>query len=1351
MNKNYISPHITKYPSFKVLLKDKDPYGYFGFSRGAKLSFDELFSRKRVFIVTEPGHGKTRLLKEAIVKGAQLGKQGIFIDLKKIDGDLKSFILKKNDIVDEIDKKLTLQTSNLFKTKGFTLKNTDKVIVCLDALDEIKQENFSRVVDSIKEFSRRYNNIFIFVSCRYHHFNRFQELFMEFDFDYMRIDPFSREQVSIYFENAGISKVNIEKITRTLEFKNRKLVIQTPRYLEMMVAWIKEKGLEDLRTFTKAEIFEWFIYRKLELEGKKLNFQKKEIIKRVLEKIALLMEMYQTNILKKEELITVFDDVKSNLNISFLQQVPLEFFYERSVLKDNVDTIEFENTEFQEYLAAKEILRLGKLEQTVFDLVVDQELQEIFPSWFNTLSFLVDLDISLVKPLLEFGASKSKGIQDEEYHRFLTKVDVDRLVIEKQEEIFKNVFTYYQNILHWIPFDVARNLSHYFSISQDKLLRKSIITQNKKGAENFVRKGNVSYIIAFLMEQDILSTSQKEFWQEKLIEFARDKNKNGVLQRHSLFALGKFKNVQLLKRVSLLKNSDDELIVQNFMEACMEANPGDSFSIQAFVDGTKKENIYARYGLYQVRDKWSVKKMLEHFSTDESFLFQFIEQESIFKDRDDEIICNIANVWDNEIKSKLQNIIKSSFSGKYWYLAKDSGLIKGIISLLKEKDKNYIFALIKSIKASSNMQKNWFSFEKIFALLINKNQVSKFVQELKGIKRGANIALGTLCRVKYSNRKNANEIYEEGRKHFKRDYTQLEKNFKKQSRQLSDGKCAYKKFRFKLQPSKGKYYPDVFQFYINNKDKIKTFITKKDIKRLTTLIQTCIFKKFSPDKQKLIITKKNAGGSMSYTTHAWISIFGKCLIIATDFGMNVSKYRKKIIGYIPFAYHDHLKAIFSLVSNLKKDEISYLLKIYNGSRKDDLTRFMPSSFIEACENYNVMAAPPILKKFVEQNKYSIYERRTALKVIVGINAEKRYLEKIFKKYKNQSNEMFQLAETANKYLIEILHDDAAICWRLNQLKRKATPFIKPKGAHGVGELESELWDKKFAQPLMNLKSPKYKKRFLELLNTSFLLLKKGDDYRSYTSYLWEIVIAYFDNLKETKSYSHLKELERYVHKLSSAEGTNWFKGKLKELRRKYMEYIGKPRSISDCIKHYNRLKESQYLNITTPRDLIEIIKEIVGKDIKQFVEEQGFYKSVRAVSGKQEDLIQKTLTTQLENGFLRKGLRENEVNIRREEQLLDDKRTDFLIAYGFIGPVLIEIKRSDNKEISVDSERKQYKKKFLQYIKGTKAHLGMFIVFQISDKHPLEKYLPSLRKLYKESDHVDIIGLDCLKSGPNNS
>ena len=138
-----------------------------------------------------------------------------------------------------------------------------------DALDEIKYEDFSKFVDGIKEFSSKYKNIHLFVSCRIHHFNKDKESFVDTNFNFIEIIRFSSEQTHEYLKSSGLSQNDIKKIMALFETAYRSPLIQVPRYLELMIEIIKDKGAEYARKLTKTEIFEYFISKKLELEEKK--------------------------------------------------------------------------------------------------------------------------------------------------------------------------------------------------------------------------------------------------------------------------------------------------------------------------------------------------------------------------------------------------------------------------------------------------------------------------------------------------------------------------------------------------------------------------------------------------------------------------------------------------------------------------------------------------------------------------------------------------------------------------------------------------------------------------------------------------------------------------------------------------------------------------------------------------------------------------------------------------------------------------------------------------------------------------------------------------------------------------
>lgn len=1347
----YITPNMSMHDSFKDVLefKSETEYYYFLLSDRNQVKFNDLYANDITFVIAEPGYGKTRLLKEIVIKAKMNHKEAIFMDLKKVQFSLSQFIkdhVSKAVVVSLKKTEIDLDKTDLIKTPDFELIDNTSTIVCLDALDEVKKERFSDIVDSIKEFIKEYPQISIFISCRRHHFIKYQNLFLEIEAKFIRIGPFSRNQTTEYLKTSSLSETDIEKVIETLEVKGRQLIIQVPRYLGMLTS-ILQPGTEHGLNLKKADLFEYFIYKKLEIEEDGAGSKTKEIAKRVLEKLALLMEMYQTNTLTKEELITFFDDVDSNICVSFLHQVPIQNFYDRSLLKDNIETIEFENTEFQEYLAAKEIARMGQASQTFFELAVDKELREIYPSWFNTISFLLDFLPSLLKPILDFSVSKPDVVQDEEFHRLIIKFDANKLNPDERRHIFNTIFLYYQDVLHWIEHDIAENLVDFFDSSLTKTLKDSTDGKKYKGKEANIRRGNVAYLLAFLLRKNKLDYSEQKYWKQRLLKFAETKDDNGVLQRHILLALRQFKDILLIKQIQPLL-IDDELVQQEFLKACIETDPNDEFSINSFVQGTKMKNIYARYGLYEVKELKSIKLLLNSMIKDSEFLNNLIDRERVFHDGDHVLIDNLKTVWDIDLYKKLKQLLSSAFTEMITYKAESSKLIREIALLLKDKQPQFIFELISDIKKSEQLKKNIFGFTEIFSNLLETTQVEKFVNEMKTLDHGDRVVLWTMQRLYFSDRDMAKEIYEEGRKYLPKEYEDYEEHRKQESQKRSQAEEIYEKFKFKLEPEPGKYDPGVFDFYLNNKEKIAAFITGEDRQRLQKLITGSVFDVYDPGEQKLRINKRE-NGSTSYTTDTFISVFGDCIQIANEMGIDISKYRSKIIHYIPFAYHEHLKAIFSLINNPSESEINGLLTVYTRKRKDDLAIFMPDSFIEACVKYNISNAVPLLKNYVGQKDFPDRDRVKALAAIVKLESDKHYLNEIFKRYcDDPKNEEYELREKANKYLIELFEDADAIDWRFEQLKDRAFPYTAPKGAHWVGPGENELREKYFASPLMKIKSPSYLTKYLDLLKESFAILLKGEDYWSYSRYLWDVVKQYFDNLKELRSYAYLKLLESEIQtKYSNVPGVNWFKYLVKDLKRNYINYISKPGNFTDCIKQYNAIKRIQYSEVVSPRDLVEIVKKVVQEDIRLWVESEGAYSFIQEATRHQEDLIQKTIKTQLEIGLIKSGLRGTD--IRREEQLLDGKRIDFLISYGFIGPVMIEVKRVDNDEVVYDAQRDAYRTKFLQYIKGTRALYGLFLIFQINNNKSLEDYLPKLIDVYKDCDNVEVLGYNCLLTTNN--
>lgn len=1357
---HFIEPNLVKFTSFKDLTNPQSKY--LQEFIGNKFRFNDLFKVKKAFVLAEPGYGKTRLFQEIVSNSNIYNCEAVFIDLKSISGNLAGSIntkLKIAKLVSQIKSENELQEIKILKTDQFQLVNSGNCIICLDALDEITLGNsFAEMADKLKILCKEYCNCKIFISCRDHHFKRYESIFSDLNFEYIIINKFSVHQVEDYLKKFGFSTNDTEQLERTLAIRKQDLILQVPRYLNMIGSVAKEKGLDYAKKLNKTELFEQFIYRKLDIEEKRIGAKKKELIKRVLEKLALIMEIYQVNSISKEELITFFDDVHSNLNISFLQQVKLEEFYDKSLLKDNIDTIEFENTEFQEYLAAKELKRMGRADQVIFDLAVDQDIREIIPSWFNTLTFLMDLDIGLLKPLLDFGKKNTSKIQNEQYHRLLTSINTEKLPLDLRKQIFESVFLYYQNILYWIDYHIAENLSYYYDISQSNLLKDSIDARKYKNSVLNIRRSNTAEILDYIIQRKILPNAELDYWKSKLIVFTKESKDtdNSVLQRQSMYALRQFNDISLIERVYPNLNLHDQNVLDSLLIICREINANNAFSINCFVEGTKRESLYARYGLYEIKAKKYIAEFFKYLVEDNTFLNQFYHYESIFKDKEQLLIGNINAVLDDELYGSIMSFLIHVFSDNNFHWAlEQSKFVKNICLLMKKYNSEFIFDFI------SNLDSGFFKNQALlhinfFSSIVEKIQVEKFINELLKVEGGKDTAFSILIEIIRPGRADRDEIYEIGRKYFPDEYKRHEEADKKhqQHGNFEEQRIEkiYNDFLIRLEPQPGKYSSDLFEFFNKNKNDLINKITAEERQRLITLVYS-MFKNIEPLEQSLKITSKD-GDRKSYHISGSIFVFRECLIIARDLKLDVSKYRQHILNYILFTLDDTLSIIFELIPNPSNEEINELISIYNSKRTDDLYQFHPESFFHFCKQYNIIQSLPVLKGFVENQHLYFYTREIALEIIKDLNPDQDYFCSVFDKYINdQKNEIRLLAINANAYLIELYKNEQAISWRMNAIKENTFPYVEKEGSHTVEPQESELRDKNFAYPLMDLKDIKFKDQFYDLLEFSFQLVSRGKDYWSYTKYIWDIVLRYFSNLKAYRTYDFILELEQFIDKYSAVSGVNWFQEKLIVLKNAYIAYIGKPSDISECIKKYNRIKSYQYLSIATEYDLVQLVRSVIKNDLQQFIESEGFYKEINTLHGKQEDLIQKTLKIKLESCFSRRGLRPSEVLVRREEQLYDDKRPDILISYGFIGPLVLELKRCNNKEVSQASERKKYKKKMIQYVKGNESSHGFLLLLQTEEIYTLEKYLPILKELYRDTPIIEVYGYNCLsdKSSPSPS
>lgn len=1354
----YIEPKIKKFDSFNELIKEREDYGIFEFRFGQSEQLWALMKQKRAFILAEPGYGKTRSLKELAKKSSEDGKLSLFLDIKKVDSEsIEGFIKKRISYADKLSKSLDIQKSSFFTSQNFKLTNSDKLVVCLDALDEVDQSIFSKVVENIREFSERYGKVSLYVSCRIHFFRKYADLFESDRFSYIHLSPLFQEEIEEFLLGRGVKRGDLTTIFHTLDFK-RDLIIQTPRYLEFLAEFLSKKNIKEISSLKISELFEFFIYRKLETENKKRNqytIVQINTIKRVLEKLALLMEIHQVNKIKEDDLMTFFDSVDSGLTLGFLQSAPLQLFFERGIIKDGFNKglgnyFEFENTEFQEYLAAKEILRLGDTNRSLYSLSIDPILKEVYPSWFNALRFVVNLNPSTLDFILNLRNITNNPVPLKEYHYFITKVDPNSLGNEEKRLIFEEVFNYYKKTGIFLDIDLVRNLAYFFEGIQNNFLEKAFEKVSKEDEERFkINQINIIRLVGFIVERDVLKPKEISFWKESLLKIASNKKAEKELRRVSLANLKSFKDEKVLEKVGPILSENINDLTKEIIHLYGELDPNGKDTVGVLVNGTKNGCYIEAMGfLFRFDlDINFVRSFFNFLAKDRVFLSSILEHESIFGEDVKKFIIKVQKIFDKNLWNGVLEIVEATFSDERFWDAERSGLINNLVKVASQFDESFMSNLLDRIEKTEGLQKNIFGLQNVFANSLSVNNAKEFVERLKKIEHGERVALWSFFAVQNSNK----PAFREGRKHLKKDYAESEKQAKKyrtqqERHEVQEKNRLNKAFQISLKeihnPKTKLYHFNALTEFLRSEENKEFKFTKKQRDNLKEICKF-VFNKFDPQKADVRIEKDK-----TIFLHPWTNIFGIALDVAKKLDATDiidSKIRKRLVSYIPFAYEHQLEEIFSLVDNINRVEIDTLFNEYKKSKGADIWKYRARTIVKVIKDFHLEGYEDLVRGFVDDNSLGINDREVVIVESDSISPDQGFLQRVFKSYKNKKDEQLRLAEKANEILITKYQSPTAIAWRVNQLKSRAFSYIRSEGVQ-ISAREHELDSKEFAAPIFNISKTKpglFMKEILGLVEESLKIYKKGNEFHAYAFYLWDVVMIYIEHQKIHRSYSPLNDFERFLIKNISSEGANFLSVMFQNIKAKYATYIGKPEDFIECVKKYNALRGVRFEKIANSLELRDVISEILEKDIVKWLVDEGALKVMETLTKRSEgeSLIQKILLTQFTVFALKRGFIENEILFRREEELFDGDMTDYLISYGFIGPVLIEIKRTDNGDVT----NKKYRSKLLKYMRGTNSEYCIFLIFKIKTSDSLRRKVDKAKDIYaNDFPSIKVIGLDCV-------
>ncbi len=194
-----------------------------------------------------------------------------------------------------------------------------------------------------------------------------------------------------------------------------------------------------------------------------------------------------------------------------------------------------------------------------------------------------------------------------------------------------------------------------------------------------------------------------------------------------------------------------------------------------------------------------------------------------------------------------------------------------------------------------------------------------------------------------------------------------------------------------------------------------------------------------------------------------------------------------------------------------------------------------------------------------------------------------------------------------------------------------------------------------------------------------------------------------------------------------------------------MSYLGKPQSIAEAIQTYNAARRYTRKEIINSQDLSQHLRDAIQSDLTRWIEAEGAYDMIfKGVFDKgkiqqREKFVQKILKIQLENILVKRGF---QVTVDREAQLLDEKRTDLLVRYGFAGPVVLEVKLTSNKDLRTPNpEHSDSFKNMKKYMEGYGASQGIFLIID----NQKTKHLECVKEAFAKIPNVWVKVFKCRK------
>lgn len=1301
MKIEYINPQIREYTTIDDLLKNRNR-AHSSVFEDNHLSIDDLLDKNFICIVGEPGIGKSRLIEEILHK------------------------LPKN--------------SHHCHASSFNPKKlTSSPEYCLiDALDEVDDSLFVSTLKEIIEYQKNHLEIKIIFSCRKHYLSSYANHFASIrSLTFIELCRLNYQEV-----NEVISRFCSLATQKSIERSSKlKELLSIPRYLVFLLENEDKKG----ECQNIGDLFEYIIDESISKaivgrNGEKDLARNRNtiiLVKRTLEKVALVMEIGRRDSISKDELYTILDGLKGNMAQMLLANFDLLFF-ENRILKYTNDKLQFNNSEIQEYLAAKELCRQSNIESMLYDVAVHQDLKHIYPNWFDVIPHIsyspdgATTLISIIKLIIGY----ETYLENETFESLLRYVDPSVLSLQEKQDFFLLLLEHYTRVPSYIRWgsNVYNLIRHCFTPNCAPQLIRSYESLT------IIQLQNIHTVLEAITESNELEFSVINHWTKAANFFINKEDE------YKLIALGLFSVVKAKSNLISLSEKFNEFskevkerycnvtskelankkVIDCWIEECYIGNP---YGIQAVLRIRDQNTMYYAYKCILDTNK------LDTFFSPKGALFIMYEYDLIQQ-------YGIAQQGSENLRFLLTNIIAgyvNSQSNSHSYNKIVQGIIKDIL-LNEETGKRFVKLIEHEWEVEYLL--SHFDTEIIDVELIDG--VDKLLHSCGFNDWRIDAILQNLTYRIFTDHNKKDSIAGYINR-YNETFQRWEKNSEgiKHDSETPKFVMAYQALSDSEVPISNKYH--AAEILSKNTD----FLKQQDLQPFVNIVSS-FMEDIDLDKESINKTSENSFSITCGLVLLPTFIFALYQLRQTDI---LIKHRMTIARTLPLAcWHTNDKvttkaAYNNIIGTLNEKEKEELINWWK-SRKDDLFNCSTEDVIISISDYGIEMLAYKLEEYIQSyiehpDIHHFIPAKASLELIAkghcnwNLDKYRVLFNSLKEEDLNDYHGINEIKLECNAIMIEKYQDREAIQWRYEYLRNHIFKSVEHNSGYfrPISEKEVEVTSSNpyMFRCFMSITDNPYLNNMMKDLFEFGLSLCKDKDTREYSNYLLRQIYFYFIS---TGSLSDLKHLRKLIEK-SDGNTIPFYISELMN-QSEFLFLNQNKTSISKALHLYNKCLEETYLEIRNDGDLCRYFDKIYY-EVQREIQDVGIYSLLQS-KDLSEDFIQRELKNTIINVGCKMGLH---LRLDREVTLQDNKRTDLLLWYGMCKPIMIELKLLNNKEIQNLDDRKEYKNKFIQYIEATQPCISVFWVFDVHKERSNPDRFKDLQTEYLDLSNTRVILTDC--------